>query len=126
MMLLAGFATVSLLLAAIGVYGLVAQAVIQRRREVAIRLALGARPSEVIVTVSRPALTATVAGFGLGIPAAIMLGHVLETLLYGVQPHDIWSFVTAGTVLLGAAAFAAFFPALRAARVDPVKVLRGD
>jgi ABC-type antimicrobial peptide transport system permease subunit len=126
MVLLTGFAALSLLLAAIGVYGLVSQAVVQRRREVAIRLALGARPSEVIVTVSRPALTATLAGFGLGVPAAFLLGHVLETLLYGVQPRDIWSFVTAGTVLLGAAALAAFVPALHAARVDPSKVLRSD
>jgi predicted permease len=126
MSLLLGFAGISLFLAAIGLYGLVAQAVVQRRREIAIRVALGARPSEVIAAVSRPALTVTTVGFGLGIVAALMLGHVLEALLYGVRPHDTASFATAGAVLLGAAAVAALVPALRATRVDPADVLRGD
>src|SRR4029453_12210000 len=120
------FAAISLFLAAIGVYGLIAQALTQRRREVAIRVALGARPSEVIATVSRPALTLTLIGFCLGMIAALMLGQVLQALLYGVQPRDAASFITAGAVLLAVAAIAAFVPALRATRVDPAKVLRGD
>jgi predicted permease len=124
--LLFGFAAVSLFLAAIGVYGLVAQAVTQRRREVAIRVALGARRWEVIATVSRRALTATMIGFGIGIISALMLGQALESLLYGVRPRDITSFVTAGGVLLGAAVLAALVPALRATRIDPAKVLNGD
>jgi ABC-type antimicrobial peptide transport system permease subunit len=124
--LLFGFAAVSLFLAAIGVYGLVAQAVAQRRREVAIRIALGARRAEVIATVSRRALTVTMIGFAIGIIAALMLGRVLESLLYGVRPRDITSFVTAGAVLLAAAVLAAFLPALRATRVDAAKVLNGD
>lgn len=126
MSLLFGFAAVSLFLAATGVYGLVAQAVTQRRREVAIRVALGARRAQVIATVSRRALTVTMIGFGIGIIAALMLGQALESLLYGVRPRDITSFVTAGAVLLAAAVLAAFVPALRATRVDPAKVLNGD
>jgi len=126
MTLLLGFASISLFLAAIGVYGLVAQAVAQRRREVAIRVALGARPAAVMATVSRRALTVTMIGFALGIIGAFMLAHTLESLLYGVRPRDAGSFLTAGTVLLAAAAMAAFVPALRATRVDPAKVLRGD
>jgi putative ABC transport system permease protein len=124
--LLFGFAAVSLFLAATGVYGLVAQAVTQRRREVALRVALGARRAQVIVTVSRRAFTVTMIGFGIGIVAALMLGQALESRLYGVRPRDITSFVTAGALLLAAAALAAFVPALRATRVDPAKVLNGD
>src|SRR5262249_7232829 len=126
MKLLVGFAVVSVFLAAIGIYGLVAQAVLQRRREIAIRLALGARPSEVVATVSRSALTVTMIGFAVGILAALVLARVLETLLYGVQPRDAMSFAAAGSILLLTAAMAALLPALRAARIDPAKVLRAD
>jgi len=126
MTLLFAFASISLFLAAIGVYALVAQAVAQRRRELAVRVALGARSSEVIATVCRPAFTATVIGFGFGVIGAFMLGRVLQALLYGVQPYDASSFITAGALLLAAAAMAAIPPALRATRVDPARVLRGD
>jgi len=126
MTLLFGFAAISLFLAAIGIYGLVAQAVTQRRREVAIRVALGARPPDVIATVSRRALTVTMMGFGIGIAGAFLSAQVLESLLYGVRPRDATSFLTAAAVLLAAAALAGLLPALRATRVDPAKVLRGD
>jgi predicted permease len=126
MTLLLAFAAISVLLAAIGVYGLVAQAVVQQRREVAIRIAMGARSSEVIAAVSRRALTVTVVGFALGIAGAFMAGQVLEALLYGVRPRDAASFVTAGVVLLAAAIVAAVIPALRATRVDPATLLRGE
>jgi predicted permease len=126
MTLLLAFAAVSVLLAAIGVYGLVAQAVVQRRREVAIRIAMGARPLEVITAVSRRAMAVTLAGFALGIAGAFMSGQVLETLLYGVRPRDAASFVTAGAVLLAAAIVAAVIPALHATRVDTATLLRGE
>ena len=126
MTLLLGFAAISLLLATMGVYALVAQAVTHRRREVAIRLALGARPLEVMATVSSRALTATFTGFGLGILAAFTLAHLMETLLYGVRPHDAASLTTAAVVLLAAATTAAVIPGMRALRVDPGKVLRAD
>jgi len=126
MKLLVSFAVVSLFLAAIGIYGLVSQAVVERRRELAIRLALGARPSGVIASVTRSALTVTMIGFAAGMIAALGLGHAWEALLYGVQPRDAISFAAAGSILLLAAATAAFLPALRAARVDPAKVLRAD
>jgi len=126
MTLLLGFASISLFLAAIGVYGLVAQAVAQRRREVAVRIALGAPRSAVIATVCARAFAVTMIGLGLGVFGAFMLGQLLEAVLYGVRPRDAASFVTAGAVLVGAAAIATFLPALRAARLDPAKVLRGD
>jgi len=126
MTLLLGFASISLFLAAIGVYGLVAQAVAQRRREVAVRIALGASPSAVIATVCGRAFAVTMIGLGLGVFGAFMLGQLFEAVLYGVRPRDAASFVTAGMVLVGAAAMATFLPALRAARLDPAKVLRGN
>jgi ABC-type antimicrobial peptide transport system permease subunit len=126
MTLLFGFAAISLFLAAIGIYGLVTQAVTQRRREIAIRVALGARPSEVVATLSRRALAITMIGLAVGIVGALMSAQVLESLLYGVRPNDATSFLAAGAVLLTVAALAAFVPSLRATRVDPAKVLRGD
>jgi predicted permease len=126
MTLLVWFAAASLLLAAIGVYGLVSQAVAQRLREIAIRLALGAEPAAVIGTITRRAFVAGVTGLLTGGLAAFMLGNTLETLLYGVQPRDAVSFAAAGATLLAVAAVGAFVPAFRATRIDPAKVLRAD
>jgi putative ABC transport system permease protein len=126
MRLLFGFASISLFLAVVGVYALVGQAIAQRRRELAIRLALGARPAAVIVSICRPVFVVTMVGFGLGIIGAFMLGQLLEVLLYGVRPHDAATFVSVGAVLLGAAAMAAVLPTLRATRLDVAKVLHSD
>ena len=126
MTLLVFFAAVSLLLAAIGVYGLVSQAVTQRLREVAIRLALGAEPAGLVVTFARRALAAGLAGLAVGAAASLVLGRTLEALLYGVRPRDLASFFTAAAALLAVTAVAAVIPALRATRVDPTQVLRGD
>jgi predicted permease len=126
MRLLAGFAIVSLLLAGIGMYGLVSQAVAQRRREIAIRLALGASPTRLVPTIMVRAMMAALAGVLLGSIAASMLGETLEALLYGVQPRDALSFTVASTTLLAVSIVAAFLPALGATRVDPIRILRGD
>jgi predicted permease len=126
MSLLSCFAGVSLLLSAMGVYGLVSQAVNQRLREVAIRLALGATSADVLVTVSRRALVVGIAGVAVGTLAAVMLGDVLNGLLYGVRPHDVMSFAAAGTALLVVTSVAAIVPAWRAIRIDPVTILRAD
>ena len=126
MTLLSWFAAISLLLAAIGVWGLVSQAVNQRLLEVAIRLALGATAADVLVTVTRQALVVAAAGLAIGVFAALMLGDVLEALLYGVRPRDVMSFVSAAVTLLAVTAVAAFIPAFRVTRVDPIKSLRAD
>jgi predicted permease len=126
MTLLSWFAGVGLLLSAVGVYGLVSQAVNQRLREVAIRLALGAPSAHVLVTVTYGALFVGITGVAVGTFAAFMLSDVLKGLLYGVQPHDVMSFVAAGTALLAVTTAAAFVPAYRAIRIDPVKILRAD
>jgi predicted permease len=126
MTLLLWFAGVSLVLAAIGVYGLVSQAVTQRRREMAIRLALGADPSRVVRAITRRALTAGAAGVACGSAIALAAGRALEALLYGVRPRDAMSFAAAAAALVAVTGVAALIPALRAARVDPAPVLRGD
>jgi len=126
MTLLLLFAAISLLLAAIGVYGLVSQAVTQRLREVAIRLALGAEPAGLVAAVARRALAAALAGLAVGAALSLMLGRTREALLYGVRPRDLASFFTAAAALLAVTAVAAVIPALRATHVDPMQVLRGD
>lgn len=126
MMLLFGFSIASLLLAAIGVYGIVSQAVAYRLREVAIRIAVGAAPLGIVATMARGAFVTGVAGLGIGVVAALMLSSTLEALLYGVRSHDLLSFVVACVALLVVALLAAVIPALRAVRVDPVNVLRAE
>ena len=125
MTLLLWFCGASLLLAAIGVYGLVTQAVTERMREIAIRIALGAHPRVVMTTFVRRALAAGVAGLAIGIGVALMLAQTLQSLLYGVRMSDTASLMVAGVLLLAVTGVAAWVPALRATRVDAVNVLRG-
>ena len=126
MTLLLWFATASLLLAGIGMYGLVSQAVTQRLRELAIRLALGAEPAGLVAAIVCRALAIAAAGLTIGGVSALALGRTLEALLYGVRPGDAVSFIGAGAVLMAVTAIAALIPALRATRLDPVQVLRAD
>ena len=126
MALVGWFAIASLVLAAIGVYGLVVQSVVRRLREIGIRLALGAETTGVIWTVTRSALVAGVAGLLCGSIAAVMLASTLKSLLYGVAATDAWSFLSADAALLAVTAIAAVVPAIRATRVNPVDVLRAE
>jgi predicted permease len=125
MSLLLWFCGVSLLLAAIGVYGLVTQAVNERRREIAIRIALGAHPMVVMGAFVRKALAAGVAGLAIGLGLAMMLAQTLQSLLYGVQTNDASSLAIGAVLLLAVTGVAAWVPASRATRVDAVNVLRG-
>jgi hypothetical protein len=124
MTLLLWFCGASLLLAAIGVYGLVAQAVAERRREIAIRIALGARPRTLIAAFVRSALVAGLAGLAIGAALAMMLARVLESLLFGVRSGDAASFAAAGVLLLVVVGCAAWLPAQRATRIDALHILR--
>jgi ABC-type antimicrobial peptide transport system permease subunit len=124
MTLLMWFCGASLLLAAIGVYGLVAQVAAERLREIAIRIALGARPRALIAAFVRSALVAGVTGLAIGAAVTMMLAPVLESLLYGVRSGDAVSFAAAGVLLLVVVGCAAWLPALRATRVDAVHILR--
>lgn len=118
------FGALALGLAALGVYGLVSQAVVRRTREIGVRIALGAAPSAVVKQVMRRSLGLAAGGALAGLFASLALARLLQGLLVGVTPGDPLSFVAATTCLLGAAGLAAYVPARRAARLDPAAVLR--
>jgi putative ABC transport system permease protein len=124
MTLLLWFCGASLLLAAIGIYGIVAQTVTERRREIAIRIALGAQPRELTLSFVRKAMAAGASGLAIGIVLSMMLARMLASMLYGVRTGDISSLIAAGVLMLAVIGVAAWVPALRATRVPAVHVLR--
>ncbi len=118
------FAAVALALTAIGVYGMVAYSVGQRVREIGIRMALGAQRADVLRTVLRSGLSLVAGGAAAGIAGAWVLSRYIESMLYGVPPRDLVTFLAAPLVLLLVAAIACFFPAMRATAIDPNHALR--
>jgi putative ABC transport system permease protein len=126
LLLLGGFAVLALILAAVGVYGIVAYTVSGRTREIGIRMALGAAGREVGRAVMGPALGPSVAGIAIGSAGAVLLGRALAPDLYEVRPHDRLTLAFVTLILLGAAAVACAIPARRASRIDPVIALRSE
>jgi putative ABC transport system permease protein len=122
--LLSAFAAVALLLAAIGIYGVMSYLVTQRRREIGIRIALGARRADVLQLVAGHAFRLTLIGVATGVGLALALTRYLSTLLYGVTTRDAWTFSSVAFLLVAVALVASYIPALRATRVDPVNALR--
>ena len=118
------FGAAALLLGAVGVYGLVAYSVQQRRHEIGIRMAVGARASAVRDMVVRQGMTRVLAGIGAGVVAAYFLVNVLASILFGVEPHDATVFVIVPLALLAVGFAAVCVPALRATRADPTVSLR--
>ncbi len=122
--LIGSFAALAMVLAAIGIYGLMAYAVTQRTREIGIRMALGARPGEMLALILEQGMTLAAIGAGVGIALALALGRAMSTLLFGVTAYDPATFVLVAAALLAISALACYVPARRAMRVDPVVALR--
>jgi putative ABC transport system permease protein len=120
------FALVALLLAAIGLYGLLAWSVSRRTREIGVRVALGARPTHVARLVLGEGVTLTAAGLAIGLLAALLSARALSALLYGVEPTDGFTLVAASVLLLAIATLACAVPARRALHLDPVAALRHE
>ena len=122
--LVGAFGLLALTLTVIGIYGAIAYRGVERRAEIGIRIALGANRTVILLSEIRKALGLSGVGLALGILAAIALGRVLEARLYGVAPLDAPTLISAGVGLLGMTILASYLPARRAARTDPVRVIR--
>src|SRR4030095_876286 len=126
MLLLGLFAALALLLASIGIYGVMSYSVAQRTREIGIRIALGARQIDVLQMTVKEALKLVGAGMIIGLAAAFLLTRVLASLLFGISATDPITFIAISVVLLAVAILASYVPALRATRVDPITALRAQ
>ncbi len=126
MLVLGGFAAAALLLAAIGLYGVIAFGVAQRTREIGIRVALGAEQRDVVGLVMQRGMRLTATGLAIGIAGALALGRVVAGLLYGVTPTDPATLLAVALFLAAVAMLATYLPARRAARVDPMLALRAE
>ena len=115
-----------MLLTAVGLYGVMAYLVAQRRREIGIRVALGARRRHIVRLVAGEGLTLVAIGLAIGIAASLTLTRLIGGLLFGVAPTDPVTFAAVVLLLLGVSACATWMPARRAQLVDPVSVLRQD
>ncbi len=124
--LLGLFAVLAVVLAAIGIYGVVAFVVSQRTREIGVRMALGASQRSVVSLMLWQGLKPAIAGMAIGLVIALAAGRVMQSLLYGVRPHDPVTFVIVSGVLLAVVALACAIPAHRASSVPPADALRGE
>ena len=117
------FGGVALLLAVVGLYGVMAFVVSQRTREVGIRLALGGQPRQLVIQLLGEGLRLAAAGIALGLAASLMISRALSGLLFGITAADPLTYLAIGVLLLAVALAASYLPARRALRIDPVKVL---
>jgi ABC-type antimicrobial peptide transport system permease subunit len=124
--LLAVFAVIAVGLSALGLYGVLSYLVAQRRREIGVRMAVGARPADIAALVGRRGLAMAGLGVVLGLAGALALTRMLSSLLYDVRPHDPATLAGVSVLLLAVALGSSAVPAGRAARVDPMKALREE
>jgi predicted permease len=126
MLLFAAFAGLAVLLAAVGIYSVLAYAVRRRVREIGIRMALGAQITDVLRMVVTEGMTPTLIGVAIGLAGALALGRVLATLIYGIQATDPLTIASVSVLLIVIAMVASLIPAYRATRIEPVKALREE
>jgi len=126
MVLFGGFAALALLLAALGIYGVMAFAVAQRGHEIGLRMALGAQRSDVVLLILRDGMKLALWGVGVGLIGVFTLGHLMRTTLYGIKTVDPGSFVAVAVTLLAVAVVASYVPARRSAKVVPMIALRQE
>jgi putative ABC transport system permease protein len=124
--LLGAFAVLALLLAALGIYGVLSYAVTQRTEEIGVRMALGATSREIMFSFGRRGLSLTLAGLAVGLVLAAIASRLLTTLFYGVRPDFIPTVTVVSVILVAVAALASFIPAHRASRIDPMIALRQE
>jgi putative ABC transport system permease protein len=124
--LLSIFAALALVLAALGIYGVIAQLVGERTHEVGIRIALGAEPDKILISVLKEGMALGLAGVVLGLCGTLALSRLLASLLYEVPPFDPPTFLGASLLLMGVVLAACYIPARRAARLDPMAALRTE
>lgn len=122
--LLGLFGAIALLLAAIGIFGVISYSVSRRTQELGIRMAIGAEPGSLLRMIFGEALTLTAAGIAIGIPCAVAAAALVRHLLFGITPYDPMTLAIVPTVLVAVAVFASYLPARRAMRVDPIIALR--
>jgi putative ABC transport system permease protein len=126
MLLLVVFAGLTLILAAVGIYGVMSYAVTQRTQEIGIRIALGARPTDVLKLVVKGGIVLAVSGVGIGVVIALGLTRLMEAVLFGVKPTDALTFALGSLALVAVAALACYFPARRATKVNPITAMRDE
>jgi putative ABC transport system permease protein len=126
MLLLGIFSATALALALIGIYGVLAYSVAQRTQELGIRLALGAKPADILLLIIRQGFIVVAAGIAIGLVAALLLTRLMSSLLYKVSPHDLTTFALTPLLFLWIALFASYLPARRATKVDPAEALKGS
>jgi predicted permease len=119
-------ALLALVLASLGLYGVLSYAVAQRTNEIGVRMALGATPSDIVLSVGRRGLGLTIAGLAIGIVLALAASRLMTTLFYGFQPDYLAAVTFASLSLFGVAALACYVPARRASRIDPVTALQHE
>jgi putative ABC transport system permease protein len=124
--LFVSFAAVALLLAALGIYGVMAFSVAQRSHEIALRMALGATQARVVALVVREGVMLAFVGLGFGLVGAYLVGRTMRSMLFGVGAMDFSAFGAVGFLLLTSALLACYLPARRAAQVEPMQALRGE
>ncbi len=118
------FALIALILAAIGIYAVIAYAVVQRTHEIGIRMALGAQRQDVLTLILRQGMRLTLIGLLLGLAGAFALTRLMARLLYGVSATDLLTYIGVGVLLIVVTLLACYIPARRAARLDPLIALR--